>query len=133
MSLGANLSSGHTNKLTAGAICCRPLPRPTNDTCGTQCIVSGQKQPVAAYPSMVLSSNKCPQPTPAEIALYPKASSPSSVRTESLANPPCNITNLEPSSRFSKYNRYQPAVPCQPLPQSANMAGISKPSIRQCN
>lgn len=129
MSLGGNLSSGYTNKLTDAAIRCGPFPRPTNDSCETQCIVSGQKQPIAAYPSMVLLSNTCQQPTPAEFALYPKVSTPSSVRTESLANSICKSVN----DRFSQYNRYQPAVPCQALPQKANMAGISQPSSKQCN
>jgi hypothetical protein len=38
-----------------------------------------------------------------------------------------------PTSRFTKYIRFIPAVPCQALPQSANMAGISLPSTRGCN
>ena len=130
MSLGGNLSSGYTDKLTAAAIRCGPLPRPTNNTCGTQCLVSGQKQPVAAYPSMVLLSNTNLNFTPSDFVSYPKVAVPSSVRTESLANPR-STSNV--NDRFSQYNRYQPAVPCQALPQKANMAGISQPSSKQCN
>jgi hypothetical protein len=80
---------------------------------------------------MLLLSKKCPPPSAADFALYPKVAQPCSVRTEALSSPSCN-TLPDPSKRFTKYVRYTPAIPCQALPQSANMAGISKPSIKRC-
>ena len=105
------------------------LARSHTDKC---CMISNNSPGVAVYPSMLLASKVCPTPTPAEVALYPKVAVPCSVRTSALQNSACPGLP-DPTQRFSQYDRYQPAVPCQPLPQSANMAGISKPSVKNCN
>lgn len=132
MSVGGNLSSGHTSIIIENSIQCS-IPKSQDlshtDKC---CSISLQKLPVARYPSMVLSTKECPPPTPAEFAKYPKIAIPSSVRTASLGNA-SKCPPLNPVARFAKYERYQVPVPCAPLPASANMAGISLPSSRACN
>lgn len=134
MSLGGNLSSGYTNKLTDNAIysgITKSVSIAYSDPC---CNNSGTSSSftVASQPSMVILANQCPQPTPAEFALYPKVAVPCSVRTQAIANKVC-ATLPDPTSRFSQYQRYQVPVPCPPLNQSANMAGKSLPSSNQCN
>jgi len=133
MSLGGNLSSGHTSKLIDSATTCY-VPKAqqiaySENCCNTDLPI---QQPIARYPSMVLLAKPCPPPSPADFAKYPKVAVPSSIRTESLANasrcPPVN-----PATRFQKFQRYQVPVPCPPLPASANMAGKSLPSSRACN
>ena len=130
MSLGGNLSSGNTDKLTERVLRAGLMKASYSDKC-VNCSVPG-KSPVAVYPSMLLQSklNSCPPITPAQFALYPKVAVPSSIRTQTLISPVCQI---DPISRFSQYERYRIPVPCQPLPQSANMAGISLPSKLECN
>ena len=132
MLLGGNLSSGQTSKVIDNSIQCG-IPKVQasahTDKC---CSPSIQKQPVARYPSMVLSTKTCPPPTPAEFAKFPKVAVPSSVRTRSLATG-SSCPPLNPVTRFAQYQRYQVPVPCPPLPASANMAGISLPSSRACN
>lgn len=124
MSLGANLSSGYTDTLTETTQRCGVISRTYSDSC-SKSYISG----TAVNSSIALLAKTCPSElTPAQIALYPKVAVPSSVRTESLTRPVCNNTN-----RFSHYNRFQPAAPCLPLAQSANMAGKSQPSSRACN
>jgi hypothetical protein len=83
-------------------------------------------------PSLLLKSKVCPPPTPAEFALYPKVAVPSSVLTQARATGSSCPKVLAPDKRFAHYNRYQAPAPCQALPQSANMAGISKPSTKNC-
>lgn len=140
MSLGANFSSGHTDELNQEAILCGikahiapPVPVCCTDTPSGYAQAQG---PTAAYSSTYMLSklHSCPPPTPEELALYPKVAVPSSVLTESRRSQTfaCAVA-ADPSQRFAQYRRYQPASPCQPLPQSANMAGISLPSTRQCN
>ena len=133
MSLGGNLSSGHTSKLIDSVNICS-VPDAQQMAYSDNCCNSSQsqKQPVARYPSMVLLSKPCPLPSPAEFAKYPKVAVPSSVRTQALANSG-KCVSLNPVARFAKYDRYQVPVPCAPLPQSANMAGKSLPSSRACN
>lgn len=133
MSLGGNLSSGHTSILINEAIYCG-IPKLQKLAHTDNCCSPSQpfQQPVARYPSMVLSSKICQPPTPAEFAKYPKVAVPSSVRTQALASG-SKCPSLNPVSRFSQYERYQVPVPCDPLPQSANMAGKSLPSSRACN
>lgn len=133
MSLGANFSSGYTSNLNKKTIDCGITNGTTpvyRQDCCIKNSVPGSKQHVAVYPSMLLLSKTCDPPTPAEFALYPKVAVPCSVKTAALKDSVCN-TN--PADRFSQYRRYQPPTPCLPLPQSANMAGISKPSTRKCN
>jgi hypothetical protein len=133
MSLGGNLSSGYTDQITENTIRCSVeavAKKNKSDKC-CEGYVPG-RQPVAVYPSMLLASKVCPPPTAAEFALYPKVAIPSSARTQFLADRAC-ASLPGPSQRFSQYTRYTPPVPCQPLPQSANMAGISQPSTRGCN
>jgi len=133
MSLGGNLSSGNTSILIDQTINCG-IPKLQGIAYADNCCNSDLpiRQPVARYPSMVLSTKTCPPPTPAEFAKYPKVAVPSSVRTQALANNG-KCLSLNPVARFAKYERYQVPVPCPPLPASANMAGISLPSSRACN
>ena len=127
MSLGANLSSGYTNTLTDKTIRGGPIGK-VSDACGQCNSGTGLNvQPVASYSSMILLKQTCKRPTPAELALYPNVAVPSSVKTQSRL-PVCNSMD-----RFSQYRRYQPSPPCLPLSPTANMAGISMPSTRQCN
>jgi len=85
-------------------------------------------------PSLYILSKVCPTPSVEDFAKFPKVAVPCSVRTEALlvANSKC-ATIPDPVNRFSKYQRFQAPTPCQALPQSANMAGISQPSSRKCN
>jgi hypothetical protein len=131
MSLGANFSSGYMNKINSDTIKCG-IPDQINKVHTQQCCSKSYipGSPVAVYPSMLLKSKICPPPTQEQFALYPKVAVPCSVKTAALKDSPCN-TN--PGDRFSQYRRYQPPTPCLPLPQSANMAGISKPSVKNCN
>lgn len=130
MSLGANLSSGYTDILTDKTIRGGPISKVIDACEKCNSGIGLNVQPVASYSSMILLKQTCAtRLTPAEFALYPKASVPSSVRTQSLSAPACS--NID--DRFSKYIRYQPAAPCLPLSPTANMAGISLPSTRQCN
>lgn len=133
MSLGGNLSSGHTSILIEQTVNCG-IPKIQKLAHSDNCCSSSQpiQQPVARYPSMVLSSKTCQPPTPAEFAKYPKVAVPSSVRTQSLATA-SKCPTLNPVTRFAQYQRYQVPVPCAPLPASANMAGKSLPSSRACN
>jgi hypothetical protein len=127
MSLGANFSSNHTDKLRENEIRHSALPLAVYDPAS---LCRGPLQATSVYPSMLLASRQCPQPTPAEFALYPKVAVPSSTRTQILAS---SIDICDPRQRFNKYQRFQIPTPCQALPQSANMAGKSLPSSRNCN
>ena len=150
MSLGANFSSGHTNHVNQEAskpcACANASSGPvatlgpgaTLGPVASACCTSGKTlvSPAAVYSSMHTISQllSCPAPTPEQFASYPKVAVPSSVRTEAVRDRSyaCAI-EADPSQRFSKYRRYQPAPPCLPLPHTAAMAGISKPSVRACN
>lgn len=129
---GGNFSSGHTSRLANQTIACgipAVAQRASADGCCKAVVPPG---PVARLPSMVLESRACPQPTPAQFALYPKVAVPESVRVQNLANRVCQTYSDPVTQRFAQYRRFQPAPPCQPLPPEANMAGISKPSTRGC-
>ena len=134
MSLGGNLSSGYTDTLIDKSQQCS-IVKAQASSYSTTCspITLPATQPVARYPSMVLFKKECPPPSPADFAKYPKVAVPSSIRTAALANGSRCSSILDPSKRFSQFQRYQVPVPCAPLPASANMAGISKPSSRACN
>ena len=126
-----DISSGYTDKINIMALRCGFLRAGVPNEC---CAKTPPGPLTVQVPSMLLLSKVCPPPTKAEFALYPKVAQPSSVRTEALSVPNGNCTSLPlPTSRFTKYIRYTPAVPCQALPQSANMAGISLPSSRRCS
>ena len=130
MSFGGNLSSGYTSNLIEKAErSAVPKKRLDMDLCKPR--VSGSL-PNTRYPSMVMFNNECKPPTPAQFALYPKVAVPSSVRTENLSSRVCSRLP-DPVNRFSHYTRYEPPIPCPPLPASAAMAGISKPSVMNCN
>ena len=136
MSLGGNLSSGYTNYLNDRAIkngITKSVSIAYSNSC---CTNSGNgisgKNTTASQSSMVILSNSCPPPTPAEFALYPKVAVPCSVRTQKLVNQEC-ATLPDPTQRFAQYQRYQVPVPCPPLGQAANMAGKSLPSSLECN
>jgi hypothetical protein len=127
----ADMSSGYADKINQMALRCGFSKGSVSNGC---CSKTPPGPLNVQLPSMLLLSKRCPPPTPAEFALYPKVAVPCSVRTEALATPNAACTSLPlPTSRFAKYNRYKPAVPCQALPQRANTAGISLPSTRGCN
>jgi len=127
----ADMSSGYADKINLIALQCGFSKGSISNGC---CSKTPPGPLTVQLPSMLLLSKTCPPPTAAQFALYPKVAVPCSVRTEALATPNANCKALPlPVNRFAKYRRYQPAVPCQPLPQSANTAGISLPSIRECN
>jgi hypothetical protein len=128
----ANIASGNTDKVNDRAVMCS-LPaitkRATSDNC---CGNKGSPGPLSVQLSSLYSESKiCPGPTPAEFALYPKVAVASSVRT--LEKVSALETCSAPGERFAKYKRWQPPLPCPPLPQIAQSAGISKPSTRACN
>lgn len=125
MSFNTNMSSGYTDSLNQRSACCAKAKSSSNPCCSKT--PSGPL--TVQLPSMLLLSRKCPQPTPEQFAKYPKVAGPSSILTESKMTG-SNCPN--PTNRFSQYQRYQAPIPCQPLPQSANMAGISQPSTRRC-
>ena len=132
MSLGGDFSSNQTNKLTDQAIQCG-IPKLQAAAYSDACCYSPGYQPTAKYPSIVINKYQCPQPTPAEFALFPKVAVPSSVRIQSIVDGKNCPSLPDPKQRFAQYERYKPPVPCPPLTQLAASAGISKPSNRECN
>ena len=137
MSFTANTSSGHTNTINQNTLDAfvqnTLISRSSNTIPGTCCLGPEVRGPLTVQlPSLRLKSKICPPPTPAQFALYPKVAVPSSVLTQTRATGASCPKVLAPDKRFAHYNRYQPAVPCQALPQSANMAGISLPSTKNC-
>jgi len=131
MNYTANIASGNTDKIGAEVIRCsveaaaatgdnRSVPLPCRTPVGPLTV---------QVPSMLLTSKVCPAPSRADFAKYPKVAVASSIRTQNLISTYENCGQ----DRFSQYRRWQPPAPCAALPQSANMAGISKPSTRQCN
>jgi hypothetical protein len=129
MSNYGNISSGYTDTINQIALRCKYLEFTGEAKC---CLKTPPGPLTVQVPSMILLSKKCPPPSAADFALYPKVAQQSSVRTQALSSPTCNILP-NPMSRFSRYTRYTPPVPCQALPQIANMAGISLPSTRECS
>jgi len=131
MASHVDMSSGYADKINLMALRCGFSKGSVSDGC---CSKTPPGPLTVQVQSMILLSKTCPPPTAAQFALYPKVAVPCSVRTEAIASQYTNCKSLPlPTSRFAKYNRYQPAVPCQALPQTANMAGISLPSSRLCN
>ena len=133
MSLGGNFSSGYTEKLNESVIQFgieKNENRGYNNACVETYISGSQITPVANYPSMILAANVCPISSPQVFASYPKIAMLSSQLTQQKSSVVC--MNFDATQRFSKYNRYQIPVPCQPVPQSANMAGISLPNAIPC-
>ena len=123
--LGANFSSWYTTKVNRAVIkasVTKDINMPCQYKCPTN--ISGSTQTTTCQ-----SQNL----TPAEYAKFPKVAIPSSVLTESRRVTSVCANGTIPDQRFSHYRRYEPPTPCLPLPQTANMAGISKPSTRQCN
>ena len=127
----ADMSSGYADRINLMALRCGFSKGSVSNGC---CSKTPPGPLTVQVPSMLLLSKTCPPPTAAQFALYPKVAVPCSVKTQELATPNANCASLPlPVDRFAKYRRYQPAVPCQPLPQIANTAGISLPSIRGFN
>jgi len=143
MSLGGNISSGHTNTLIDTAIQCG-INKKSNIVYSDNCCDSGNsiKQPISRYPSMVLQGRQCPDLTPAQVFQLPKVATSSSVRTQALTSisstgaisPPYAILPTS-QDRFSMYQRFKAPIQCPPvLLPSAYMAGKSLPSFsRPCN
>jgi len=129
-----NIASGNTDKINAETIRCSLSSIKDKSVSDNCCVNKTPPGPLTVQShSMYLKSKNCPNPTPAEFALYPKVAVPSSVRTMEKLNNYQNCTTLTTDQRFAKYKRWQPPIPCQPLPQTAQSAGISKPGTRACN
>ena len=129
-----NMASGNSDKINADAIRCS-LPAVTKTASSDKCCVNNVPRGTSnvQLSSLYSESKVCPPPTPEQFALYPKVAVPSSLRTlEKLSNYQ-NCTTTTADQRFAKFTRWQAPAPCQPLPQIAQSAGISKPSTRACN
>lgn len=134
MNYMANMASGNSDKINADAIRCS-LPAVTRTAASDKCCVNNIPRETSnvQLSSLYSESKVCPGPTPEQFALYPKVAIPSSMRTlEKLSNYQ-NCTTTTADQRFAMFKRWQPPAPCQPLPQIAQSAGISKPSTRACN
>ena len=132
MNYMTNMASGNSDKINADAIRCS-LPAVTRSAASDNCCVNNVPRETSnvQLSSLHSESKVCPGPTPQQFALYPKVAIPSSMRTlEKLSNLE-NCTTAD--QRFAKFKRWQPPAPCPPLPQTAQSAGISKPSTRACN
>lgn len=137
MSFTANTSSGHSDTINRNTLEAfvqnTSISRSTNTIPGSCCLGPEVRGPLTVQlPSLLLKSKTCPPPTPAQFALYPKVAVPSSVLTQARATGASCPKVLAPDKRFAHYQRYQAPIPCQALPQSANMAGISLPSSKNC-
>ena len=134
MSLGGNLSSGHTSQLIDTTISnqCSVSQPSYSDNCCVKTIPG--RQPVAVRSSVHLAKKTvCPKPSRADFALFPKVAIPSSARTQAIQGSLEGCRLVTKTQRFSRYDRYTPPVPCPPLPAFVNMVGISQPSTRACN
>ena len=134
MNYMTNMASGNSDKINADAIRCS-LPAVTKTASSDKCCVNNIPRGTSniQLSSLYSESKTCPPPTPEQFALYPKVAVPSSLRTlEKLSNYQ-NCTTTTADQRFAKFKRWQAPAPCQPLPQIAQSAGISKPSTRACN
>jgi len=131
MNYMANIASGNTEKKESDANYCFKEMKAAKLK-GTPAICNDMPPgPLTVQtPSMLLAAkaSNCTPPTPAQFALYPKVAIPCSVRTEALVSKYANCPPPQSAQRFAQYTRYNPAPPCQPLPQSANTAGISNPA-----
>jgi hypothetical protein len=132
----ANIASGNTEKKESDVNYCFKEMKAAKLKGGSAICDDVPPGPLTVQtPSMLLAAkaSNCTAPTPAQFALYPKVAIPCSVRTQALVSKYANCPTPQSAQRFSQYTRFTPPAPCQPLPQSANTAGISKPSTRLCN
>ena len=129
-----NMASGNSDKINADAIRCS-LPAVTKTASSDKCCVNNVPRGTSnvQLSSLYSESKVCPPPTPEQFALYPKVAVPSSLRTSQKLSNYQNCTTTTADQRFAKFTRWQVPAPCQPLPQIAQSAGISKPSTRACN
>ena len=129
-----NMASGNSDKINADAIRCS-LPAVTKTAASDKCCVNNVPRGTSnvQLSSLYSESKTCPPPTPEQFALYPKVAVPSSLRTSQKLSNYQNCTTTTADQRFAKFTRWQVPAPCQPLPQIAQSAGISKPSTRACN
>ena len=129
-----NMASGNSDKINADAIRCS-LPAVTKTASSDKCCVNNVPRGTSnvQLSSLYSESKTCPPPTPEQFALYPKVAVPSSLRTSQKLSNYQNCTTTTADQRFAKFTRWQVPAPCQPLPQIAQSAGISKPSTRACN
>ena len=131
-SLGANQSSGRTDTLITNTIYCG-IPAQAARAQANLCCKSTSGQPAqpaqpAQLSSTYLESQVCSFiPTPAQFALYPKVATTQSVYIYNKLTNNC-ATIPDATARFQQFQRYQPAVPCAPLPIEASLAGKSLPS-----
>ena len=122
-----NIASGNIDKLKNNAIRCAREALAANNKKNPICTTIPPGPLIVQVPSMLLLARQCPPVTPGNVTV------PSSVYMESKIANYNNCNNSGPEQRFSHYERWQPPPPCQPLPQSANTAGISKASTKGCN
>ena len=134
MNYMTNMASGNSDKINADAIRCS-LPAVTKTAASDKCCVNNVPRGTSnvQLSSLYSESKTCPPPTPEQFALYPKVAVPSSLRTSQKLSNYQNCTTTTADQRFAKFTRWQAPAPCQPLPQIAQSAGISKPSTRACN
>ena len=134
MNYMTNMASGNSDKINADAIRCS-LPAVTKTAASDKCCVNNVPRGTSnvQLSSLYSESKTCPPPTPEQFALYPKVAVPSSLRTSQKLSNYQNCTTTTADQRFAKFTRWQVPAPCQPLPQIAQSAGISKPSTRACN
>ena len=134
MNYMTNMASGNSDKINADAIRCS-LPAVTKTAASDKCCVNNVPRGTSnvQLSSLYSESKVCPPPTPEQFALYPKVAVPSSLRTSQKLSNYQNCTTTTADQRFAKFTRWQVPAPCQPLPQIAQSAGISKPSTRACN
>ena len=134
MNYMTNMASGNSDKINADAIRCS-LPAVTKTATSDNCCVNNVPRGTSnvQLSSLYSESKVCPPPTPEQFALYPKVAVPSSLRTSQKLSNYQNCTTTTADQRFAKFTRWQAPAPCQPLPQIAQSAGISKPSTRACN
>ena len=134
MNYMTNMASGNSDKINADAIRCS-LPAVTKTASSDKCCVNNVPRGTSnvQLSSLYSESKTCPPPTPEQFALYPKVAVPSSLRTSQKLSNYQNCTTTTADQRFAKFTRWQVPAPCQPLPQIAQSAGISKPSTRACN
>ena len=121
MSLGANLSSGYTQKVLLETLQCSSSQARTKNI-ESFCLISTSGQAVNSSIRLLQKVNACSPPTSAEFAKYQKVAVASSVLTQSRSNKDgC-------SERFSQYRRYEPPLPCIVSPDKPT----SLPSVKQC-
>ena len=127
MNYTANIVSGNTDKINDNVIRCAREALAANNQQAPICNITPPGPSTVQVPSMLLLARRCPPVTPGPVTMTSSAH----IQNKTINTLNCNSSGLE--QRFARYQRWQPPAPCPPLPQSANTAGISKPSTKGCN